>query len=156
MMITRKFEFDSAHRIIGHESKCRYLHGHRYVAEVTVSAADLDRLGRVVDFSFMKEIIGRWIDENWDHNMILRFDDPLVGILTKLDPSVMQEVLGGKKTPFLFFKEYGNPTAENIAKYLYNETRDILLSHEVTTGQNLSVCRVRIYETPNCWADFPS
>ena len=52
--ITKKLEFDYGHRVLGHEGKCRHLHGHRGVAEVTVYAPSLDNLGRVVDFGAIK------------------------------------------------------------------------------------------------------
>ena len=81
--ITKKIEFDYGHRVLGHEGKCCYLHGHRGVAEVTVCAVDdggVDDLGRVVDFGVVKEVIGGWIDEKWDHNFLLHKDDPLCAL----------------------------------------------------------------------------
>lgn len=65
--VTRRIEFDAGHRITRHESRCAHPHGHRYVAEVTVAAPELDPAGRVVDFGVMKQILGAWIDEHWDH-----------------------------------------------------------------------------------------
>ena len=53
--ITRRLEFDAGHRVLGHEGKCKNLHGHRYSAEITVTAPDLDGLGRVIDFGVIKE-----------------------------------------------------------------------------------------------------
>ena len=79
--ITRKFTFDAAHRLINHKGKCANLHGHRYVAEITLQAKQLDELGMVVDFSEVKRIIGDWIDHRWDHNTILHPGDPFNRIL---------------------------------------------------------------------------
>jgi len=62
--ITRIFEWDAAHRIVGHESRCASLHGHRYVAEITCEAEQLDPLDRVIDFSVIRQHIGTWLDEN--------------------------------------------------------------------------------------------
>lgn len=62
MLIMRKFEFDYAHRVLGHESKCKHLHGHRGVAEVIVSSPGLDSLGRIIDFGIVKQRVGKWID----------------------------------------------------------------------------------------------
>ena len=67
---TRKIEFDSAHRVMKHESKCRHLHGHRYVAEITAAADGLDDLGRVIDFSVLKSVVGGWVDDAWDHGTL--------------------------------------------------------------------------------------
>lgn len=136
MEITRKIEFDAGHRVWGHESKCAHIHGHRYVAEVTVSAAALDRLGRVTDFSVIKQAIGHWIDTYWDHNLLLHKDDPMVSVLATAQHGRTAWIMSN-----------GNPTAENIAQELFVVCNSLLPAH-ITTR------RVRIYETPNCWADY--
>lgn len=51
---TRRLEWDAMHRIPRHESKCRAFHGHRYAAEITCLAPELDSPGRVVDFGVVK------------------------------------------------------------------------------------------------------
>ena len=76
--VTRKLEWDSGHRVLNHGGKCRHLHGHRYVAEITVEATQLNDLGMVVDFSLIKERVGKWIDENWDHNFLAHPEDPIL------------------------------------------------------------------------------
>lgn len=133
-VITRRLEFDAGHRVLGHEGKCRNLHGHRYVVEISVTAQDLDNLGRVIDFGVVKQRMGAWIDEHLDHNMLLHPEDPLVELT---------DIIG--RRPFVMPK--GNPTAENIASLLYYQAADML--------SELTVVRVRVYETPNCWADYP-
>jgi 6-pyruvoyltetrahydropterin/6-carboxytetrahydropterin synthase len=137
--ITRRFEFDAGHRVLGHEGKCKHLHGHRYVAEVTVTARDLDDLGRVIDFSVLKDKVGGWIDENWDHNLLVHREDPILAI----QPS---SAIWGGKDPYLM--PNGNPTAENIAYVLFKKTQSLLGSYSIEP------VHVRVYETPNCWADF--
>lgn len=142
--ITRIFGFDAGHRIVGHESKCANLHGHRYTAHVTVLANDLDPLGRVVDFSVVKELVGRWIDENWDHNMILHEADAIFR-LSETD----QQTIFGWKSPFIMPPDQ-NPTAENMAKVLLENSQ---YQFELRKHKHLRVMRVRLYETPNCYAD---
>ena len=150
--ITRRLEFDAGHRVLGHEGKCKNLHGHRYSAEITVTAPDLDGLGRVIDFGVIKEKVGKWIDENWDHNMLLHPDDPLVEAtikLNKIEPidheaAAWEDVVFGR-LPFLFPTDT-NPTAENIASVLFQKCCQLLPT-------TLRVTNVRIYETPNSWAD---
>lgn len=151
--ITRRIEFDAGHRVLGHEGKCRHIHGHRYCAEVTVTAPDLDDLGRVLDFGIVKAIVGGWVDSNWDHNLLLHKDDPLVGCWSiavgeRRDPDayLMREMFGGKP-PYIM--QCGNPTAENIATELMVKAQELL--HTVDPVMHVS--RVRVYETPNCWAD---
>lgn len=139
--ITRRFEFDAAHRVWGHEGKCQHLHGHRYLADVTVSSPELDSLGRVVDFSVLKEKIGKWIDENWDHNAIFNSNDPLAAL-----PWGSRSRLGSR-APYILFDQ--NPTAEVLAEFLFGKA-DVLLD------EPLKVVSVRIYETPNCSAEHPS
>jgi 6-pyruvoyltetrahydropterin/6-carboxytetrahydropterin synthase len=134
--ITRRLEFDAAHRVLNHESKCAKLHGHRYRAEVTVEAPHgLDSIGRVIDFSQVKLLVGEWIDTHWDHGTLLHGDDPLL-------PSLKEH---GQK---LWIMTGRNPTAEEMAKELFQVAQQLLDIHSIV------VRRVRLYETPNCWADF--
>lgn len=137
--ITRKIEFDAGHRVYGHESKCAHLHGHRYVAEITVTADELDSLGRVIDFSVVKNLVGGWIDDTWDHNLLLNDQDPLFDL-------ICQNEKENGRIPFFFSNE--NPTAENIARVLFEQAHWMLITHSIR------VTRIRIYETPNCWADY--
>src|SRR5262245_52482042 len=104
MLCTRKLEFDAGHRVLGHGGKCRHLHGHRYVAEVTCYAEELDKLGFVVDFSVIKTVVGDWIDENFDHNMILNPKDPLWTVWQEVimaDPAKQMEDVFAKRLPFI-------------------------------------------------------
>lgn len=148
VQITRRLEFDAGHRLVGHESKCANLHGHRYRAEITVSAPELDGVGRVVDFSVVKKEVGGWIDEHWDHNMILHVDDPLApfGSLPDCCVNLLHDILGAKK-PYIMPHAL-NPTAENMAWVLFG------IAWELFSDTPLVVEHVRLYETPNCWADY--
>lgn len=146
--ISRFFEWDAAHRVLGHGGKCRHLHGHRYKAEVMVKPAEvpdhLDSLNMVIDFSVIKEQVGKWIDKNWDHNILLHKDDPLmkifhgVGCHTGLKTDVF-----GDADPYVFLN--GNPTAEIIAKELLGQV-------ELLLPTTIDVVMVRVWETPNCHA----
>lgn len=134
--ITRKLEFDAGHRVMNHESKCATLHGHRYVVEVTATADGLDGIGRIIDFSVLKARLGTWLDEYWDHNVIVFGEDTQTVDALKAIPR--------KKEPWV---APWNPTAENMANYLLNEVCPAVLSD---TG--VTVTQVTVYETPNCWA----
>jgi 6-pyruvoyltetrahydropterin/6-carboxytetrahydropterin synthase len=152
--VTRKFTFDAGHRVLGHSGKCRHLHGHTYTAEVTVQADTLDSLGMVVDFGVIKEKVGEWIDENWDHNLILNRTDPLLRLMTdvKIGPAslanfvkfVKDEVLAAR-WPYVL-PALLNPTAEVLAKLLCEQAQYLLPDFVVT--------HVRMWETPNCYADY--
>lgn len=145
-IITRTLEFDAGHRIIGHQGKCRHLHGHRYKAEIGVSTADIDDLGMVVDFGIIKDLIGAWIDDSWDHNMILNRKDPLMIIDGVKSRYPANELFGGRD-PYLMPYDSPNPTAENMAEVLHGVCIDLLPDY-------LMVVYVRIWETPNCSATY--
>jgi len=131
--VTRKLEFDAGHRLLKHEGKCRHIHGHRYVAEVSCVAPDLDAVGRVIDFSKIKEIVGGWLDEHWDHGFLAQEGDPIVAWL--------------KANQMKHWELTGAPTAENLSHVLFWAASNLLGTH------GIEVVRVRLYETPNCYAD---
>ncbi len=136
MKITRTLEFDAAHRVVNHESKCANLHGHRYKVEIEAESDALDDIGRVIDFSVIKQKIGGWIDENWDHTAIINLHDPLLGFAEAM--AINKPV----------YKLRDNPTAENMASYLLRHICPGLMD-----GTGIRVCRVTIWETPNCRAE---
>ena len=143
MQITTRLEFDAGHRIPNHKSQCRNLHGHRYALEITLSgdiinASDASEDGMVMDFSDVKKIARECVVDVWDHAFLVFKDDDVV--LNFLN------ALPGHKT--VVFASV--PTAENMAaeafKILKNQYKD-------TYGNHLTLDRVRLYETPNSWAD---
>ncbi len=150
---TRRLEWDAAHRVLRHESKCATLHGHRYRAEITCAAIDLDSVGRIVDFSVVKERIGGWIDRYLDHTTIVNAEDhDLIDFCTREHAANEK-----KKRPYVI---EGEPTAENIASLLVGVGAGLLSGkmgvepgpmHRTDSG--VWITRVRVYETPNCWAD---
>ena len=135
--ITRRIEWDAAHRILRHESKCRSVHGHRYVALLTVTAPKLDAQDRVIDFSVLKERVGSWVDDRWDHTTLVNQADTELLLFTSA------QALNGNKKPFAFD---GEPTAESIAAVLYGVAVALLAD----TG--IIVDSVEVFETPNCSA----
>ncbi len=134
---TRKIEFDAAHRVMNHESICKMLHGHRYVLEATFVADKLDDLGRVIDFGIIRDFLKNWINDNWDHNTILNIDDQDLG------NAIASKVLGQR----VYYMNC-NPTAENMAEYLFSEICPKLFS-----AYNVRCLRIKIFETPNCSAE---
>ncbi|MFW5432121.1 MAG: 6-carboxytetrahydropterin synthase QueD [Methylophilaceae bacterium] len=143
MEITTRLEFDAGHRIPNHKSQCRNLHGHRYVIEITltgdiVSEEQASENGMVMDFSDVKRIAKESIVNVWDHAfLVFKQDTPVLAFLNSLP---------NHKT--VIFPSV--PTAENMAaeafRVLDNEYQDIY-------GNQLELTRIRLYETPNNWAD---
>lgn len=132
----RYHDISVGHRVAGHESKCKYLHGHNYRIHFVVTSPELDSIGRVMDFSVIKEKLCMWLEDNYDHKFLLWENDPLLEGMSKIagDSLVI--------TPF-------NPTAENIAKYLVEE---IAIEQLAGTGCILIECRVE--ETRKCLATY--
>lgn len=143
MLITRRLEFDAGHRIPDHASQCRHLHGHRYAIEVTLSGDIIEREGdaangMVMDFSEVKAIAQRHVVDAWDHAFLVSSRDRVV-----LD---FLAGIPGHKTVVLDRV----PTAENLARVAF----DLLdRAYRDSYGNHLRLEQVRLYETPNCWAD---
>ncbi|MGD0898781.1 MAG: 6-carboxytetrahydropterin synthase [Thermoguttaceae bacterium] len=128
--VSRKLEFCYGHRLLNYQGKCRYLHGHNGTVRITAQAARLDDRSMVLDFGDIKTVVARWIDENLDHRMILSRHDPAVPVLQELGE------------PLYLLDD--NPTAENIAKLIY----------DIAAAQGFPVCEVRLWETPRCSATY--
>lgn len=143
MLITRRLEFDAGHRIPDHRSQCRHLHGHRYAIEVTLSGTVLEAAGEpengmVMDFSRVKQLAAEHVVNAWDHAfLVYRGDTSVVSFLDSLP---------GHKTVLLDTV----PTAENLALLAFRILDPV---YRASYGKELRLERVRIYETPNCWAD---
>lgn len=128
--VTRQIEFCYGHRLLDYAGKCRHLHGHNGLAVVTLEGKELDAQGMLVDFGEIKRTLQRWIDEELDHNMILRRDDPILPLLRDRGERV--------------YVMDDNPTAENIARLIFDKGRDA----------GLPIVEVVLWETPNCYATY--
>ena len=143
MQITRRLEFDAGHRIPDHQSQCRHLHGHRYAIEITLSgeiieAAGNPENGMVMDFSHIKRLAKEHLVDAWDHAFLaFRGDAAITEFLASLP---------GHKTVLLD----AVPTAENLARIAFATLDPVYRS---VYGNDLRLARVRLFETPNCWAD---
>jgi 6-pyruvoyltetrahydropterin/6-carboxytetrahydropterin synthase len=128
--VTREISFCYGHRLLNYAGKCRHLHGHNGRAVLTLEAAQLDPLGMVMDFTDIKNVVGDWIDRMLDHRMLLHRDDPALTFLKEQgEPVFVLDV---------------NPTAENIAKLIF----------DFAVGQGFPVVEVRLWETETCHATY--
>lgn len=128
--ISREIDFCYGHRLLNYEGKCKYLHGHNGRAVIILEGDQLDDRGMLLDFSDIKRVVSRWIDENLDHRMILSRQDPVVPVLKE------------QGEPLYLIDE--NPTAENIARLIYN--------FSIESG--FPVTEVRLWETRRCCASY--
>jgi 6-pyruvoyltetrahydropterin/6-carboxytetrahydropterin synthase len=128
--IAKEIHFCYGHRLLNYAGKCRHLHGHNGKAVIALEAPSLDRLGMVVDFAEIKRVIGKWVDETLDHKMLLHRDDPVIPELRR------------QGEPFVELDF--NPTAENIAKLIF----------ERTAAVGFPVVEVTLWETENSCATY--
>lgn len=135
-IVTRRIQFCAGHRVMGHEGKCNNLHGHNWVAMITAHADGLDAVGRVIDFSVLKDRVGKWIDARWDHGFIVCTSD--------IEARRAMSAVAGQKIYLL----PGNPTAENLAAHLLYH-----VCPSVLTGTRVTVVKVELWETENCKAE---
>ena len=137
---TRRLEWDALHRIPGHKGECAAYHGHRYAAEITCAAPQLDELGMVIDFGVIKSDVGGWIERNFDHTAILQRgdNDPAAAAIIASNAAV------GKPAYLL----EGPPTAENIVAELAVHAERLLSPY------GIHVVEIRLWETPNSSATW--
>jgi 6-pyruvoyltetrahydropterin/6-carboxytetrahydropterin synthase len=129
-LVTREIRFCYGHRLLEYAGKCRYLHGHNGRAVISLAADRLDKLGMVMDFSDIKRVVSAWIDDQLDHKMLLNRKDPMVPLLQQQgEPLFLMEA---------------NPTAENIARLIY----------DFTAGQGFPVVQVQLWETDDSHATY--
>ena len=117
--ITITRSFSAAHVLKDIGGKCEGLHGHNFVVEVSLAAPGLNKEGLLLDFRILKE----WTDE----------------ILDGLDHKYLNELP--------YFKNM-NPSAENLAHFLYGQVT------EKASGQNIEVSCVTVWESENAKASY--
>lgn len=130
--VVKKLDFCYGHRLLDYDGKCAHPHGHNGRVEVEFSSDKLDERGMVIDFVDIKRELKAFLDQEFDHKMLLRQDDPLVKVFKEMGEPVflMQE----------------NPTAENIAKVIFN----------FAISRGLPVTSVRLWETSSSFAECSS
>lgn len=131
-----KASFDSAHFLKDYDGKCSNIHGHRWTVEIKVGAetleSDTQNRGMVVDFSNLKKDL-KEIADHFDHSLIME-----TGSLKQAtEDALLAENLRIVKVDF-------RPTAENFAKYIYDEMAD----------RGYKVIEESVYETPNNVASY--
>jgi 6-pyruvoyltetrahydropterin/6-carboxytetrahydropterin synthase len=84
--------FSAGHALRGYRGKCENVHGHNYRVRITLEGPELDNIGLLVDFTHLKQI--------------------LRGVIAGLDHQFMNDLEPFKKV---------NPSAENLAKYFYDQ-----------------------------------
>ena len=120
--VTVEDTFAAGHYLRNYKGKCENPHGHNYKVRITLRGERLDHAGLLLDFKDLKHVMRPVIDRI-DHQM-----------LNDLEP----------------FTEI-NPSAENLARYFYDETNKQLA--EMTDGR-VHVKDCTIYETDTTTATY--
>ncbi|RPI20343.1 MAG: 6-carboxytetrahydropterin synthase [Acidobacteria bacterium] len=128
--IVKRLSFCYGHRLMDYGGKCRHPHGHNGLLEIELAGEALDPRGMLIDFGEVKAQLVRFVDEELDHRMLLRQDDPLVKALSDLG-----------EAPFVMSD---NPTAENIAKLVFQQAE----------LKKLPIVAVRLWETSDAFAEY--
>ena len=170
--VTRRISIDAAHRVSTHGSKCRNIHGHRYVIEATCLAhrgalhQDGEQTGMVIDFSFLKDEMNRLIAEPCDHGMIACLaDSELLSMLApagidykkwvarlgrEIDENGFCRTKDTRLETAVYVVSF-QPTAERLAEHWFGRLEKPV---KEISGDYGELQRVRVWETPNCYADF--
>lgn len=106
--------FAAAHNLRNYKGKCENLHGHNYKVRVTLAGKELDAAGLLYDFVHLKQVIQ--------------------GVIRSLDHKYLNEL-----PPF----DVLNPSAENIARFVYDQTAKQLHANANGTG----VASITVWES---------
>jgi len=120
--VTVQDTFAAGHYLRNYKGKCENPHGHNYRVRVTLQGKELDKAGLLLDFKDLKSVMKNTVDY--------------------LDHKIINDI-----EPFTTV----NPSAENLAKYFYDQTNQNLNS--VTDGR-VTVKQVTIWETDTSIATY--
>ncbi|MTI81013.1 MAG: 6-carboxytetrahydropterin synthase QueD [Firmicutes bacterium] len=120
-----KKSFDAAHKLCGYQGDCANVHGHTWTVEVAVCGSELNSIGMLIDFKELKVVVASVVDQ-LDHNYI------------------------NDLPAFSANGEEGNPTAENLSRYIYNHVKhNLQQSHP-----GIKVAKVKVWESPTSCASY--
>jgi 6-pyruvoyltetrahydropterin/6-carboxytetrahydropterin synthase len=135
LSLVRQLSFCAGHRLLGHEGKCAFFHGHNYRVDLEVAGDTVDAVGRLIDFSVLKRLFQGWLDEHWDHGFLLHEEDENALAAIRL------------VTPTKWFTLPYNPTAENMARYLLE-----VVAEELLRETPVRATRSTVWETDESYA----
>ncbi|MEE2941091.1 MAG: 6-carboxytetrahydropterin synthase [Planctomycetota bacterium] len=140
--ISRRVEWDMAHRLGPRcTTKCKNLHGHRYVAVATLAAETTTELGMVLDFGDAIRAMKGFVDERLDHACVVdEGDSELLAFL---------EGAGDKHCRVDF-----PTTVENLCGWLAARFQEAFDALPEAAGRGVELVALRVFETPNCHADW--
>lgn len=139
--VTKRFRWAMGHRLLRYAGRCANLHGHDYVADVTIAADSLDDLGMVIDFGRLKGTIGQWLDQNLDHKVLVSSEDAETVAFLEETSQAHEEVKF-------------NPTAENMVVWLADQFKYVLETNYPKNPRNVRLAKIVLFETPDSWCTW--
>jgi len=137
--VSVKGHFYSAHLLNGYKGKCKNLHGHNYLVEVILQGNELNDIGILFDFSKLEHELNKILN-TLDHTTILKECEENKSLI---------EVLKSMKSQVILFHD--NPTAENLARYIYKKLKKNFFGNKKIKSMLRSV---KVWETNDCLAEF--
>ncbi len=128
--VTKEIHFSYGHRLLNYDGKCRLLHGHNAKVEIELTSTTLDERGMVMDFVEVKQRLQKWLNDTWDHKMLMNQADP-----------VLKQLQADKESIVTIDR---NPTAEVLAQLIFDYAK----------AQGFPVSEVRFWETPTSFATY--
>jgi 6-pyruvoyltetrahydropterin/6-carboxytetrahydropterin synthase len=168
--VSRQIAIDAGHRVMTHGSKCRHLHGHRYLIEATSVADHLQNRGEqsdmVVDFGFLKDEMMAEIDAPCDHGFLAHIADvellsmfapehgDFIGWLADLQAAVARDghcLTSNSRMGTKLYVLDVNPTAEQLSRHWYRRLAPRVADR---SGGLARLAELVVWETPNCRASY--
>ncbi|MDW7674851.1 MAG: 6-carboxytetrahydropterin synthase QueD [Bacillota bacterium] len=112
--------FDAAHFLRNYQGKCANVHGHTWQVQAVVKGTKLNKQGLLIDFGILKKL--------------------LAIVVEQLDHKLINDVKG-------FSENEMNPTAENIACFIFNQLRDKL-------PEEITLSSIEVWESPKSSAIY--
>jgi 6-pyruvoyltetrahydropterin/6-carboxytetrahydropterin synthase len=141
--IRKQFKFEASHQLNGAYSKActDCIHGHSYIVEVFFKSKNLNKDGMVIDFGEISDILNGLI-QTYDHALFIpeSFGEEYINILKKYNSEKKLHIC---KT---------NPTAENMARWMYESIK--LALDDIFKGAPELLHSVRVHETRTGWAEY--
>ncbi|MDO8524846.1 MAG: 6-carboxytetrahydropterin synthase QueD [bacterium] len=112
MILTKNFSFDSAHRLENHKGKCKNLHGHTYLLEVSVAGKINNKTGMIIDFGILKEVVNNLIIDKLDHHYLNDIiDNPTAENIIRWIWNILCKTLKKQGAGLFMLKLWETPTS---------------------------------------------
>jgi len=132
----------TGHRQWKDDGHCSFIHGYGRYVEFTFACNERDEKGWVMDFGNLKDI-KKWLEDQWDHRLLIAHDDPLVGLFEGLHK------VGGVNLNVM--PEGYGPGIEDSCKWVYDNVNPMITEK---TNNRVWIEKVRVYEHENNWAEY--